>query len=314
MDSIPDYPKLKIDNYLSLLMSENEGEGGNDFVRLYGIRNYLRSIINEKYSRKDLSKLLNVRVKSINNWIGNSQRDVGIPIKYAIKIAKISGRNKDELFEHVDYFGCMNSKKYRLPKFISPKLSYLLGSMIGDGHLANPEDFISNGSRYNAEIKITDGSRNQLVFLRDIFKDIFDYSPPMFTEGNYYRLIGRSKPIHMFLSKVCGVPTGMKKSKTCVPKIIDGHQEFERWFLSGLFDSDGCCKGRKISIKQHNRELLERCTDILKNNDVNASGIYADRGIRNGVPTLNHVLVVGKRKEINRFISVFYSNKIRGDY
>lgn len=313
LENIQNHPKSKINSYLQLLRMKNEGEKGNDFIRLYNIRTYLRGIICKKYSRMALSKLLKVNVKSMNNWIGDFKDDTGIPIKYALKIVELAGRSENDLFNHVSYLGCTNSKKYMLPKSISPELSYLLGSLIGDGHLANPGDLIHNGSEYNAEIRITDGDRKQLLFLRRIFKNLFDYKPPLFREGTFYRLVGRSKVIHSFLYRVCGIPVGEKKNKTCIPKIIKGCHKYENWFLSGLFDSDGSISGGIIRIKQHNRALLVDCKRILEKSGISVSGIYIDKGMRKGTPTINHVLVVGRKDEINKFITIYYSNKIKND-
>lgn len=119
-DPPPTQPALKLDNYLNDLVIEDEGTKGNDFIRLYEIRGFLRGILIDKFKRKDVVELLGVNKKKLNHWIGDSKQDVGIPVSYALKLMKMSNRSEHELFDKVTYFGCMNSKKYKLPKYLTP--------------------------------------------------------------------------------------------------------------------------------------------------------------------------------------------------
>ncbi|MFQ6009681.1 MAG: LAGLIDADG family homing endonuclease [Candidatus Aenigmatarchaeota archaeon] len=311
--TIPHEPNMKFPRYLDKLYTNEQGTKGNDFIRLYGMREFLRNAANCK--RKEMAQFLNVDVKRLNYWIGESKRDVGIPIYHALKLVKFIGADKDELFDKAIWFGCTNSRQYTLPKFLTPRLAYLLGYIMGDGHLANPKNLISNGSTYNAEIRITGDNIAHLIFLRKIFKELFNYSPPIFKEKNFYRLIGRSKVIHLFLTKVCGMPVGSKKNKTCMPSIIKINF-LKKLFLSGLFDADGTIHigGNKqpyIRIKQHNKRLLKECAHIFHDNGIKVSGIYTDKGFRNGTKTVNYVLIIYRKEEIEKFIRQFFSLKVQ---
>lgn len=300
-------------NYLELLVIRDSGKG-NDGLRIYGIRSYLRKLVSGN-TLVEVAQRLNLRYKNLRNWIGKNKTDVGIPVDVALKLSRKFNGSENTLFRNATIFGCTNSKKYSLPKYTSPALAYLLGYIIGDGHLANPWDVISNGSTYNAEIRITTGDKQHLLYLRKIFFELFSYTPPLFKEGTFYRLIARAKTLHVFLHNVCGIPTGNKKHKTLVPPLIIGNKLLESWFLAGFFDSDGSVTKQKtgwnIRIKQFNKRVLEESETLLLGLGIKISGIYADYGERNGTPTKSYVLAIQKQSEVNKFISAIPSLKLK---
>ncbi len=310
---IPETPKIRFRDYLNDFIIQRTK--GNDEVRIYKIRNFLRSKIKEK-SIKAVADLLGIDYHNLRNWIGKSKKDFGIPLTQLFKIARHLKIHRKTIHNKIEVFGGTNTKKYQLPKYLNPKLAYLMGFIMGDGHLSNPSDTISNGSLYNADIRITTSEKQHLIFLQDIFFSLFKYKPPLFKEKEFYRLVGRSKVVHLFLSKVCEIPTGNKKDKTLVPKILNNNQSLKRYFLSGFFDADGCAiisknKISNIRIKQHNRKILEQCYDILKKEGIESMGIYSANGLRNNKITIGHVLAIQNQKDIKIFTNKFFSLKIQ---
>ncbi len=286
---------------------------GNDEIRAYGIRNLIRPKISN--SLIEFSNTTGLKYKNVANWFGDHKKDVGVPISVLIKTINALGIDRDEIFRKMTVFGGTNTKLHTLPKVLTPDLAYLLGYIMGDGHLANPSDWISNGSKYNAEIRITTADQHHLVNLQKIFKKHFSYTPPLFKEGNFYRLVGRSKVIHRFLAEICDVPVGNKKDKTRIPEIVYKDNILSRYFVSGFFDADGTIstnnkKIRGIRIKQHNLQMLERCEEILIREGIKSIGMYVDNGIRKGTPTRNYVLAVQNQRDIKQFMTRFYSLKM----
>jgi hypothetical protein len=309
---ITDQSKTALPDYLDKLIITRKK--GNDAIRVYGIRNFLRSKLNG-ISLIKLSKITKINYKNIQNWLCNSKRDVGIPLTELVAISNSLGIPREILFREIEYFGGTNTKRYKLPKQITSKPAYLLGYIMGDGHLANPSDIISNGSMYNAEIRITTNERHHLEYLQRIFIELFGYKPPLFKEKEFYRLVGRSKVIHRFLDKVCGIPTGNKKEKTHIPKILHGNKTLERYFLSGFFDADGTVslvnnRIRWIRIKQYNKRILEQSADILHAADIKNVGIYNSNGLRNGRITRGYVLAIQNQRDIKQFTDIFFSLKL----
>ncbi|MEK6981950.1 MAG: LAGLIDADG family homing endonuclease [Candidatus Micrarchaeota archaeon] len=304
-------PVIELGSYIQDLKITKEK--GNDEVRAYSIKNYLKTKFG-KNTYKEIAKMSNNKYKNIINWLGDAKRDVGIPISELLKLAEILQITELELYKKITYLGGTNTKKYILPKQIDSSLAYLLGYIMGDGHLANPNDTIGNGSKYNAEIRITTIDKHHLEYLQEIFIKLFAYKPPLFKEHNFYRLIGRSKVIHLFLTKICQIPTGNKKEKTNVPKILN-NLELQKYFLAGFFDADGSVsivknKVRRISIKQHNKRILEECLEILIKMGIERPHIYKDNGIRNGKITTASILVIQNQADILKFIDNFNSLKL----
>ncbi len=141
---------LELANYLGkLLLVKTKG---NDEIRAYRIRDFINSRLNgEKIV--EVAKKTETNPRNIGNWLGNTKRDIGFPLSKLLIVSKIYNIRNQDLFGAIKIFGCTDSKKSRLPKRITPRLAYLLGYLMGDGHLANPKDTISNGFEYNAEVK-----------------------------------------------------------------------------------------------------------------------------------------------------------------
>ena len=307
----PKHPALELSGILEGLVHPKSQ--GDDCIRIYGVRGWIRNRIGNT-SNKQISKELGVSYKNITNWLGNGSREIGIPVEFFIKLCHTYHLNFDEIF-HSTRFGCTNSKKYSLPGSLGPDIAYLLGYLMGDGHLANPADTISNGSNYNAEIRITTNLVEDLQLLQKIFGSNFSYTPTIYQEHSFYRLVARAKVLHIFFSKILNFPVGNKKKATRVPQIILSCPELERWFLMGFFDADGsiCKLSQKywnIRIKQFNPKMIQECIRIIKERGINVSGPYIDKGKRNGTETTSYVLAIQKRSEIEKFIKEFPSLKI----
>ena len=267
-----------IKNYLFDLDKSSFIKKGSDSIRIYGIGYIIKKIYVELKKYKSISEIENeFKTHQIfSNWILNKN---GVPIQtlYSLHIYWQSICNKsieefeaswEKCYKEGIYFGCMNGKKIKLPKEIDFKLAYLLGYIIGDGHLADPNVTYDRFTSYNSEIRITDQNKETFIFLAGLFKDLFNYKPMIYCEMSksnkpFYRFVIKSKPIHRFLMIVCGIPVGDKRGKTKIPKIImNSELELQKWFISGFFDADGCITHIKsrwpvITITQYSQEILK---------------------------------------------------------
>ena len=179
------------------------------------MRSWIRNRIGDT-SNKQVSRELGVSYKNITNWLGAGNREIGIPVEFFIELCHAYNLSFDEILPSAR-FGCTNSKKYSLPNSLGADIAYLLGYLMGDGHLANPGDTISNGSNYNAEIRITTNKLEDLQLLQKIFISNFSYTPSIYQEHSFYCLVARAKVLHIFFSKILNFPVGNKKRVTRVP-------------------------------------------------------------------------------------------------
>ena len=257
---------------------------------------------------------------TFKNWAlektGISIQELYFLCKYWKKVCKRSHKEFNELWNLVyktaDYFGCVNGKIIKLPKCLDYKLSYLLGYIMGDGHLANPNISYDKLTNYNSEIRITDGYKETFIFLRGFFKDLFDYIPKIYSEKSkvnkeFYRFVIHSKPLHRFLMIVCGIPVGNKSKIIDIPKIIKNSPiELQKYFISGFFDADGCIrlaqgKFPEVSISQLKPKILISIIKISKKLDIKWSGPYKMDSGRNH----SSVIKITNKENIERFLNYF---------
>lgn len=286
---------MKIRNYLLDIDDESYAKPGSDNIRVYGLGETIREIYNDlkKYkSIEDIDKEIRAH-QVFSNWILNKS---GIAIQdlyglclYWKEICKKSNEEIEELWEKIyneaKYFGSTNGKQIKLPKILDYKLSYLLGVVFGDGHLADPNKSYDKFTSYNSELRITDQYKGTFILLAKIFKDLFDYNPRIYSEKSkvnklFYRFVIKLKSLHRFLMVVCGTPVGDKRGKLKIPEIIkNAPLDLQKWFIAGFFDADGhvsLVKNRwpVIHISQYDTDILKEIINISSKLGINWSGPY----------------------------------------
>jgi len=185
--------------------------------------------------------------------------------KYCRKTNKDVDRKWDEIYRSDFTLSSHKSHSISLPKSITPKLSYLLGWLCGDGHI---ED------RWNHYlIKISEKSTNQINFvLKPLVKELFNIDAPIFHiyEGGYGLQFG-NKPIFRFLAQVLKIKVGK------IPELVYKLDKInKKYFLAGIFDAEGdVSKTRnRITISQANLEFINQLIYLFKEFNINFRGPY----------------------------------------
>ena len=114
----------------------------------------------------------------------------------------------------------------------SEKLAEFLGIMVGDGHLSNYQAIVTTNSK-------TD--KKHALFVKKLIKDLFniDASMRVRTLKNTIVVVASSKSLVNFLNRK-GMPIGNKiQNNLKKPRWIN-NQKYQKAFLRGLFDTDGC--------------------------------------------------------------------------
>lgn len=115
----------------------------------------------------------------------------------------------------------------------SNELAEFLGALFGDGHLSKYQVLLTT----NAE---TD--RQHAAFFGDLAKKLFHVSPVLrkSKDDNSLAVVISSKALVNFLHEL-GMPTGNKIQKgLSIPLWVLENDAYQRAFLRGLFDTDGC--------------------------------------------------------------------------
>jgi len=315
---IPDETKIPLKNYLLNLVNETDEKESSIYVN--GVGHFIQKIWSE--IAKNNWRKLKVR-KLISERLGighggfydckNGKKAISIQTLYKLLLLwrEFCNKNNAELNEKWDEVYSINftlsthskCQKTILPKFLSPKLSYLLGWMCGDGHLK------CGNERYL--IKISEKSVSQLEFvLKPLFNEIFNVKSPIFKRfGRGYAIQLGSKPIFRFLTQIVKVEVGK------IPSIVKKMDYTnKKYFLAGVFDSEGYVndsnENSRLVISQSSREFLEEIMKLFKEVDVNFTGPYFNRG-KLGVW---YTIQIRKKTEIIKFASVagsFHIDKLQ---
>ena len=315
--------KQELPNYLLLLDDKKYIKKGSDSIRVYNIGEIIKRIYTELKAFKsidEIEKETKTCHQTYSNWILEKTGASIQELRQICRYWKITCNKKDKQFHRLwneiytcsDYFGCTNGKNIKLPKKLDNNLAYLLGVIMGDGHIADPDKFYDKFTTYNSEIRITDGNKETFIKLSKIFEKLFNYKPAIYSElsktnKRFYRFVIRSKPLHRFLMKICQIPVGAKYNKICIPKIINNStMEVKKSFITGFFDADGCIrlaqdKYPEISISQLNPKILKSIILICRELGIKWNGPYkADSGRNHG----SHIKLSNK-ENVEKFLNHF---------
>jgi len=128
--------------------------------------------------------------------------------------------------------------------------------IVGDGTIVSPTKRKRGG--YHWKISIT-GELDHLKLFKNIVISLFNYAPRMYKDQrkkNTHSLLINPKVIYRYLTNVLGLRIGAKKTEFSVPHIVN--PEFFKYFLAGLFDTDGCVTARAVKINQQSKKFLSQ--------------------------------------------------------
>jgi DNA-binding transcriptional regulator WhiA len=280
--SIPKNPQIPLSNYLLDLVSDSDGKESS--LYLNGMGAFIQSIWTEMV--KTNWRTLNVR-KFIPQKLGihhvgfysykNGKRAIAIQMLYKLLLTwkEICGKTDKELTNKWGEVFKSNftvsvagqGRKATLPKSITPKLSYLIGWICGDGHLSD------YGNHYL--IKISEKSTDQLsLILKPLFWELFGIEPPIFQRyQNGYALQVGSKPVFRFLTQALKVKVGT------IPNFVKGTDNTnKKYFLCGIFDAEGHITQNyldsRIVISQANRKFLQKISFLFSDLNIKFNNPY----------------------------------------
>jgi len=306
LEKIPDDPHIPIKNYLLDLIDDNDGIEKSIYLNDASgiIQEIWEEIIQKNWRKLNVRKFIpeNFRVTPSSFYAyKNSRKNISISTMYKLikiwqefcnKSEEESIRKWDDIFNKELLLSTRSKcQKTSLPRYIDPKLSYLLGWICGDGNLQE------SGNHYL--VKISEKSREQLeIILRPLFVDVFGVFPPIFLRyGNGYAIQIGSKSILRFLQKVMKIKVGQ------IPKIVDDFDPVnKKYFLMGLFDAEGYVNttysDSAIIISQSSKFFLETVIELFRNINISFTGPQyhkTDLGIW-------YTIKIRKKLEILKFI------------
>jgi len=308
LNGIPDEPRVFLGNYLLDLVNESDTKERSLYVNNVEtiIGDLWGDIVGCNYRDLDVMNLIPEKLGVTNSvFYGykNGKKRISIQIlhkllliwqEYCDKSDDEVGEKWDEIFNKSLIFSTHSKhQKTFLPRHLTPKLSYLLGWICGDGHLKESHNYL---------VKISEKSTKQLEFvLKPLFKELFGVNTPIFRrfEGGYAIQIG-SKPIFRFLTQVLNIKVGK------IPAVVDKMDKVnKRYFLAGIFDSEGYVSRNRylLAISQANLIFLEKLMDGFWEFGINLRGPVTHRTKLGTWYTIQ----VGKKNEVLKFAGLIGS-------
>lgn len=262
-------PKISLGNYLLDLVTESDGK--NSSLYLKNVESFIQEIWEELTKsnwrklrlRRLVPRRLGIDLAMIYSY-KNGKKGISIQTLYQLlllwqeycqKTPNALNQKWDEIYKSNFCFSVHRASRLcKLPKYLNPELSYLIGWLSGDGHFGN------YGNHYL--VKVSEKSTNQLNYvIKPLFENLFNaYSPIHRMYKGGYAVQLNSKPIFRFLTQVLKIKVGE------IPNFIFKLDKInKRHFLMGVFDSEGCVhKNRyKISIAQSKTEFLNQLNQLF---------------------------------------------------
>jgi len=282
---LPSEPKVPLPNYLLNLIDEKDSKEKS--IYLINVEGFIKEIwedIKKVKKRPSIRKLISEKLEISVDFFykcKNGKKKISITLLFKLlqlwkvichKTEKELERKWNEIFKSEIRF-CTHGRtqKTKLPKYITPKLCYFVGWIVGDGSLSQQHGFYS--------IKISEKNKHQLdLVLKPLIKDLFGINVPIFrADGRGHRIQFGNKIVHRFLTKILKIKVG--KIPSFIKKLDITNKKY---FLRGIFDSEGyVSKNRnRLTISQANLSFLKELIKMLKEMDIFPNGPIIHRSKR----------------------------------
>ncbi len=198
------------------------------------------------------------------NFAGQSYKDWLIgrasPPLIALKKLEIFGLGEEvrELVENCNFFCSTTGRVFRIPHEMSTDLAYLLGVILGDGHIRKKGDTIC--------LEVTEKWLTE-KFIQKIY-GVFEHRLNLLLhlkkERWYYAANSNNKPAVRMFNKFLEVPRGKKSHIIFVPEIIkDSNKEIRLAFLEGVFDTEGCIRKKGLRVTSASKQFRDDLCELL---------------------------------------------------
>lgn len=168
------------------------------------------------------------------------------------------GEQVKKLVNGSDFFCSTTGDVYRMPHKISAELAYLIGAILGDGHINKNKD------------KIYFEVSDEFLAYKFINKVscVFDHKLKLHSRmdrGIKRRLvIFNNKPAFRLFTRILKLPRGKKSHIIVVPEIIKNSDEtIKLAFLEGVFDTEGCIRNKGFRLTTASLNFRNDLCDLL---------------------------------------------------
>jgi flagellar protein FlaI len=226
-----------VEQNISIFESNNPGQDKDIFV--HGLSNEINKIIKINKGLFATAKILSWKPSKLKE---TAYGRAPISIRDLKRLLELAGKDGAKMMKSIEQkeatISCRKSStKIMPPKEITPDLAYIIGIILGDGHLSNNKCNIEG----NWSTSVFFDNQAHSVIYQKMFKKAFGVLPKnRLQKPNCFESRVNSKTIHWILRSFFEMTNGKKANKIHAPKIIQNSgTAIKSAFLQGLFDSDG---------------------------------------------------------------------------
>jgi intein/homing endonuclease len=194
-----------------------------------------------------------------------------------------------------------------IPETITEDLAYLCGIFAGDGSIG----YRRKKNEYS--LKVVGNPKDEKEFYHQVigprFEKVFGIFPRMkyHDSKTTYGFSVYSKSIYNYLTKVVGLPYGVKYPTLKIPEIFYREEKLVVAFVRGVFDTDGCISFKKshktypnypvINLTSKSAEFIREIANFLSTLGLKFSVLYnykqKDLRIVKGFTTVSRIDISG---------------------
>jgi len=252
---------LRVYSVIPRFASHDNQEHAEQAVR---VNKFLRDV-NEKLRKKVGISWKKQWMESIDyNFSFQSHKDwfigrASVPL-IALKQLEIFGLGKeiDLLIDNCNFFCSTTGVVFKMPHEMNTDLAYLLGAILGDGHIRKDGHVISFkvAEKWLTEKfiqKINAVFEHKINLHRRIKRDKFHFAAN-----------SANKPAVRLFNKFLEVPRGKKSHIIFVPDLIkNASEEIRLAFLEGVFDTEGCIRRKGLRITSASKQFRDDLCELL---------------------------------------------------
>lgn len=245
------------------------------------IKNYLKKFENQRLFVSGCKRIIHSHFEKLRRVPKSTKYSYlgGAPVPLDLILRICNGEELEEAYNKIKFFASRSNKGVKLPKVITPELSYVVG-VLRDGSISKLRN--RNGTQYVLAISQSGKGANGLIrFLARIFRKIFKAKVKIDKNSDEVRLRILSKPVVLFFEKVFEMSQDQAYWET--PKLIKQNPKSWFYYIAGFFDAEGYCpsvstlgktKRYKLKITQVNSETLNFIKRVLESNFIKVAGPY----------------------------------------
>ncbi len=164
----------------------------------------------------------------------------------------------------------MKSKNFNKKLILNEKMAYLIGVIIGDGHISNStksKTDLSKDYQINIELINYDYLKEIEFLVKEFIETESTTRALKKREGKEQSWVFRfrNRDFYQYLTEIIGIPSGSKTGKLFIPKaILSGNFSIKKNFIAGLFDTDGGKRGKRIGFTMKSEKFQLDTSFLLK--------------------------------------------------